>query len=161
MIQFVLYQPDIAQNVGTMLRLGAALNCPVHIIEPCGFPFSAKALRRSAMDYIDHVQLTTHMDFDAFERYRHDTPGRLCLLTTKAATPYTQISFADDDYLLVGQESAGVPEDIHRLADRRLLIPMAKNTRSLNVAVSLGMVAGEALRQTQQFPVPHAPSAKE
>ena len=153
MLQFVLFQPDIAQNVGTMLRLGAATGCPVHVIEPCGFPFSAKALRRSAMDYIDHVDLHTHIDMEAFEQYRSDNPGRLCLLTTKASKPYTGVDFAGSDYLLVGQESAGVPENIHKLADFRVFIPMAAHIRSLNVAVSLGMVVGEALRQTGQFPV--------
>lgn len=154
MVRFVLYQPDIAQNVGTILRLGAAFGCPVHIIEPCGFPFSTKALRRSAMDYIDHVTLIAHLDFDDFLRHRIDNPGRLCLLTTKAATPYTRCAFATSDYIMVGQESAGVPDTVHAKADERLLIPMQPGIRSLNVALSLGMVAAEALRQTNLFPVP-------
>ena len=151
MPRFAFFEPDIAQNLGTMLRTAASLECPAHVIEPCGFPFSAKGLRRAGMDYLDHVDLTTHMDWEAFQAYRTDNPGRLVLLTTKASVPYTQHQFADSDYLLVGRESAGVPEEVHAASDNRVLIPMAGSTRSLNVAVSLAMVAGEAMRQLGRF----------
>ena len=152
MPRFVFYQPDIAQNLGTMLRLAASMNCEAHVVEPCGFPFSAKALRRSAMDYIDHVTLHTHIDWEAFLQYRTNfAPGRLVLLTTKGRLPYTELTYEDSDYLLVGRESAGVPYDVHENADERIVIPMAKEMRSLNVAVSLAMVTGEAMRQLKRF----------
>jgi len=149
-MQLALYQPDQPQNTGTILRLGACLDVPVHIIEPCGFPFSIKALRRAAMDYIDHVEIIHHVDFEAFEAWRSDHKARLILLTTKASEPYTEAEFAPSDILLLGQESSGVPANVHRLADLRLLIPMKRQMRSLNIAVSASMVLGEALRQTSR-----------
>ena len=151
MPRLVFYQPDIAQNLGTMLRLAASMQCEAHVIEPCGFPFSAKGLRRAGMDYLDHVTLITHIDWDAFEDYRAANPGALALLTTKGAIPYTRHNYSETDYLMVGRESAGVPDDVHAIADIRLVIPMAKETRSLNVAVSLAMVVGEAMRQLHRF----------
>ncbi len=147
-----LYQPDIAQNVGTILRLGACLDLPVHVIEPCGFPFSARALRRSAMDYMETVDLTGHEDYAAFSQWQQSSGRRLILLSTKADTKYVNFNFHSDDILLLGQESAGVPQFIHDAVDARLRIPMVSHARSLNIAVSLAMVAGEMLRQSNGFP---------
>ena len=148
-MKIVLYQPDIPQNVGTIIRTATCLGCPVHIIEPCGFPFSIKALRRSAMDYADSAEIIKHTSFDHFEEMREKSGGRLILLSTKAATGLWDFKFNDDDYLLFGQESAGVPESVHDKADDRVIIPMEEGFRSLNVAVSTGMVLGEAIRQTK------------
>lgn len=154
MIEIAAYQPDIAQNLGTLIRTGACLNMPVHVIEPCGFPFSIKALRRSAMDYMQQANITQHLDYVAFREHMVlSTPAkRMVLLTTKGSVPYTDHQFAPGDILLLGQESAGVPDNIHADADVRLRIPMAPGTRSLNIAISLAMVAGEALRQLNSFP---------
>ncbi len=149
-MRLALYQPDQPQNTGTILRLGACMGVDVHIIEPCGFPFSVKALRRAAMDYVDHVNITRHVDFEAFEAWREADGGRLALLSTKASTPYCDALYSKDDILLLGQESAGVPEAVHATADMRLIIPMQPQLRSLNVAISAAMVLGEALRQTRR-----------
>ena len=151
-MQIALYQPDIAQNAGTILRLAACMDVPVHIIEPCGFPFSIKAFRRSGMDYLDHVDVTRHVDFDAFKLWRNESGARLVLLTTKASKPYTDCSFKSDDILLLGRESAGVPDDVHAEVDIRALIPMKEGMRSINVAMAASMVLGESLRQTNTFP---------
>ncbi|MGB0920792.1 MAG: tRNA (cytidine(34)-2'-O)-methyltransferase [Alphaproteobacteria bacterium] len=146
-MNLALFEPDIPQNAGTLLRLGAALGTPVHIIEPCGFPFGAdKGLKRAAMDYMDHVDLTRHPDWAAFEA---NPPGRLVLLTTKAAIPYWDFKFQSGDTLLLGRESSGVPGFVHERAEARLTIPMAGGLRSINVATAAAMVMGEALRQTQ------------
>ncbi|MGF1606556.1 MAG: tRNA (cytidine(34)-2'-O)-methyltransferase [Rhodothalassiaceae bacterium] len=153
MVALALFQPDQAANVGTILRLGACLDVPVHVIEPCGFAFSERALRRAGMDYLDHVRLTRHDDWRQFHQPSH---GRLILLTSRAATPYTKFRFQPDDRLLLGQESAGAPDYVHAAADARLLIPMAPGRRSLNIAVAAAMVLGEALRQTAGFPTPQA-----
>lgn len=140
-----LFEPDIPQNVGTMLRLGAAMDVPVHIIEPCGFPFGTdKGLKRAAMDYMDHVDLTRHPSWDIFAK---KPPGRLILLTTKAAAPYWDFKFQPGDTLLLGRESAGVPQAVHDRADARLTIPMQGGLRSINVATAAAMVLGEAMRQ--------------
>jgi len=147
-MRLALFQPDQPQNTGTILRLGACMGAEVHIIEPCGFPFSVKALRRAAMDYVDHVTITRHVDFSAFEAWRARDGGRLALLTTRASIAYTDTTFRDDDILLVGQESAGAPPEVHDAADMRLIIPMRPALRSLNVALSAAMVLGEAIRQT-------------
>lgn len=152
MIRLALYQPDIPQNTGAMLRLGACLAVPVDVIEPCGFPLSDKSLRRAGMDYLDQVDLTIHKGWDAFCLSLDDRSLRLILLTTKAETSYTDFSYVSDDVILMGRESAGVPDDVHKRADRRVTIPMSPRARSLNVATAAAMVLGEALRQTGSFP---------
>lgn len=154
-MRLALFQPDIPQNTGTLLRLGACLDLPVDIIEPCGFIFNEKAMRRAGMDYLDKVSVRRHNSWQDFLAFRAEHPeeyGRIILLTTHASTPYTDFEFRPDDVILMGRESAGVPEDVHQTADARLLIPMNKNARSINVAVSAVMVIGEALRQTNLFP---------
>jgi len=151
-MRLALYQPDIPQNTGTLIRLGACLDVPVEIIEPCGFPFSIKALRRAGMDYIDRAALTHHADWTAFLTDPGREAGRLGLLTTMAELSYTDFAFQPGDTLLLGRESAGVPENVHERADARVVIPLAAGVRSLNVAVAAAMVLGEALRQTGGFP---------
>jgi tRNA (cytidine/uridine-2'-O-)-methyltransferase len=152
MIRLALYQPDIAQNTGTILRLAACLGLAVDVIEPAGFPVSDKSFRRSGMDYLDHVAWRRHDDFTAFERWRQGDARRLVLMTTRAALPYAGFAFRPGDVIMAGRESAGVPDEVHAAADARILIPMAPGMRSLNVAVSVAMVAGEALRQLGGFP---------
>lgn len=150
-MKLALYQPDIAPNVGTLLRLGACLNVPVDIIEPCGFPFGARDLKRATMDYADISSVTRHPSWDAFiDKNGH---RRLILLTTKSADAYTGCAFHEDDVLVLGRESAGVPDSVHNRADLRLTIPMQPGMRSINVAMSAAMVLGEALRQTDGFPL--------
>ena len=149
-MQIALYQPDIPPNTGTMIRMAACLGVPVHIIEPCGFPFGEKSFRRAGMDYVDQSTVIRHKSWQDFQNNR--PRGRLVLLTTRSRTPYTEIQYEPTDILLLGRESAGVPEEVHNVADQRVLIPMKLGTRSLNVAVSAAMVLGEALRQTGQFP---------
>lgn len=149
-MRIVLYEPDIPQNVGSIIRTATCLGCPVHIIEPCGFPFSVKALRRAAMDYADKADITRHTSFDHFEKARAAAGGALVLMTTKAKTSFWDFSFKEDNWLLFGRESAGVPAHVRNLADTSLTIPMQPGFRSLNLAVSAGMVLGEALRQTRQ-----------
>ncbi len=139
-----LYQPDIPQNTGTLIRLGAALGVPIDIIEPCGFILSDAGLRRAGMDYLEMANITRHTGWEAF--FTHKS-GRLVLLTSKAADPYTRFSFARGDTLLLGRESAGVPDAVHAVVDARIGIPMVPPARSLNVAVAAAMVLGEALRQ--------------
>lgn len=153
-VRIALYQPDIPPNTGTLLRLGACLGVAVDIIEPCGFPFSEQSLKRAGMDYLGHVTLRKHLSWANFlEFLSTDMPdARLVLLTTRGADCYTEYSFRSNDVILLGQESAGVPEDVHARADARVRIPMTRGMRSLNVAVAGAMVIGEALRQTQQFP---------
>ena len=148
-MEIALYQPDIPQNTGTLLRLGACMGIAVHIIEPAGFHWSDKNLKRSGMDYAGHVEVTRHASFDRFMADRPE--GRLVLLTTRAATAYPEFEFRADDMLLLGRESAGVPDDVHGVADARIAVPMAPGMRSLNVAVAGAMVLGEALRQTGGF----------
>ena len=144
-MRLALYQPDIAQNAGAMLRLAACLGVPVDLIEPCGFVFGDTKLRRAGMDYLEHVDLIRHLSWAAF---RPTIPGRLVLLTTKASIVYTEAAFRPDDTLMVGRESAGVPDEVQEAADLRLRIPMRPGLRSLNVALAAAMVLGEALRQT-------------
>lgn len=152
MPDIALFQPDIPQNTGTILRLAACLGVRVHLIEPAGFPLSDSALKRAGMDYLERAALQRHITFDAFEDWRRGTDRRLILLTTKSEKPYTGCTFRDTDILLMGRESAGVPDAVHALADERLTIPMVEGMRSINVAVSAGIVLGEALRQTDSFP---------
>ncbi|MCC3861149.1 tRNA (cytidine(34)-2'-O)-methyltransferase [Pseudemcibacter aquimaris] len=149
-MHIALYQPDIPPNTGTIIRMAACLDVMVHIIEPCGFPFGEKSFRRAGMDYIDQSKITRHQSWETFLDWVGER--RIALLTTKAAEPYTEFKFLDEDILLLGRESAGVPDDVHERADARLLIPMTPETRSLNIAVSAAMVLGEALRQTSTFP---------
>lgn len=146
-LRIALYQPDIAGNTGTILRFAACLGLGVDIIEPAGFPLSDKALRRAGMDYIEMAALTRHVDWNAFEEWRKVNAKRLVLLSTKATAPYTEFAFAHGDILLFGRESAGVPDPVHQAADARLTIPMQGGARSINVALSVAMVAGEAVRQ--------------
>ena len=150
-MRLALFQPDIPQNAGTMMRLAACLDVAVDLIEPAGFVMSDKHLRRAGMDYLDHLALTRHISWQAFATSQ-DRPGRLVLLTTRAATAYTEFDFRADDTLLVGRESSGVPDEVHAFADAAVRIPMAGQMRSLNVAVAAAMVLGEALRQTRQLP---------
>jgi len=156
-MQLALFQPDIPPNTGTIICMSACLNVPVNIIEPCGFPFGEKSFRRAGMDYIDQSTVRRHKSWNHFL----DGCGtaRIILLTTAADSGYTDIAYHPDDIILLGRESAGVPDEVHERADRRVLIPMAPDKRSLNVAVSAAMVLGEALRQTGQFP-PLAESRK-
>jgi tRNA (cytidine/uridine-2'-O-)-methyltransferase len=147
-MEIALYEPDIPQNTGTILRLGACLGVPVHIIEPAGFPVSDRSFRRAGLDYLDAVKIERHISFAAFEEWRKANGRRLVLLTTKGDTRYPDFAFHDGDLLLVGRESSGVPDRVHAAADVSLRIPMREGLRSLNIAVALSMVLGEALRQT-------------
>lgn len=142
-----LYQPDIPQNAGTILRMCACLGLAAVIIEPAGFLVSDKHFRRAGMDYLDHVAIARHPHWAAFDGWRRANKRRLLLLSTKASQPYTAFPFQSGDILLLGRESAGVPESVHTAADARLLIPLKPPMRSLNVAVAAAMAAGEALRQ--------------
>lgn len=147
-MEIVLYEPDIPQNAGTIMRTAACLNVPVHIIEPAGFPVSDRSFRRAGLDYLDAVKIERHVSFDAFEDWRRKNSRRLVLLTTRAKTAYPAFAFREGDLLMVGRESAGVPDRVHAAADTSLRIPMREGLRSLNIAVALSMVLGEALRQT-------------
>lgn len=149
-MRLALFEPDIPQNTGAMLRLAACLGVGVDIIEPCGFVWSEPKLRRAGMDYLDQVDLRRHSSWAAFQATR--APGRLVLLTTRGDTALPCFTFRPDDTLLVGRESAGVPTAIHDGADARVLIPMAPGLRSLNVALAAALALGEALRQTGQWP---------
>lgn len=153
LVRLALYQPDIAQNTGTMLRLCACLGIGADIIEPAGFPVTDRHFRRAGMDYLAHVHLKRHASFTDFEASRAllAPKPRLILLTTQADQGYTDFSFAKSDILLVGRESAGVPQGVHTSADARIHIPMQKSLRSLNVAVAASMAIGEALRQLGGF----------
>jgi len=143
-----LFQPDIPQNAGTMLRACACLGVGAAIVEPAGFPVSDRHFRRAGMDYLDHVDIARHVSFAAFEDWRRAAGRRLVLLTTQGATPYTAFAFRPDDVVMVGRESAGAPADVHAAADARLVVPIRPELRSLNVAFAAAMVLGEALRQT-------------
>ena len=151
-MQIALYEPDIAQNTGTILRLAACFGIAAHIIEPAGFPVSDRAFRRAGMDYLDQVTITRHVSFAAFEDWRRTADLKLVLLTTRAATSYLDHQFTGRDVLMFGRESAGVPDAVHAAADARLTIPMREGLRSLNVAMACAMVVGEALRQAREAP---------
>lgn len=146
-ISIALYQPDIAGNTGTILRTAACLGFSVEIIEPCGFDISDRNLKRAGLDYAELAVLRRHADWKAFEDWRMSEKRNLVLMSTKAAHPYTDHRFGAADIILFGRESAGVPDHVHVAADTRLIIPMAEGRRSLNLAVSVAMVAGEMLRQ--------------
>jgi tRNA (cytidine/uridine-2'-O-)-methyltransferase len=150
-MRIALYQPDIPQNTGTILRLAACLGVEAHLIAPAAFPLSDRAFRRAGMDYLDAVALVRHASWPAFETWRKAHNCRLVLFTTTATQSYLDYAFRADDVLLFGRESAGVPAEVHAAADARLVIPMRSGLRSLNVAVAAAMAAGEALRQTGGF----------
>ncbi|MEQ1405148.1 tRNA (cytidine(34)-2'-O)-methyltransferase [Neorhizobium sp. Rsf11] len=147
-LRIALYQPDIPGNTGTILRLAACLGLSVDIIEPAGFDISDRNLKRSGMDYLASVALTRHVNWQRFDEWRREDGRRLVLASRKAALPYTRFEFRPDDILLFGRESAGVPDHVHETADARILIPMMAGQRSINVAMSAAMIAGEALKQT-------------
>lgn len=151
-IALALYQPDIAANTGTLLRLGACLGVTVHVIHPAGFALTDKNLARAGMDYLDKAALREHASFAAFEAWRRAEGRRLALLTTKASESAYAATFRDDDILLLGRESAGVPDAVADLCDLRLRIPMRPGLRSINVALAASMILGEALRQTGALP---------
>lgn len=146
-----LYQPDIPQNTGALLRLGACLDVAVHIIEPAGFDVSDRTLRRAGLDYIRHAQIVRHVSFEAFEAWRITTTHRLILLTTAASIAHTDLTYQPGDILMLGRESAGVPDDVHTVADKRVRVPMAEGRRSLNIVTAAAIVLGEGLRQTGGF----------
>ncbi len=147
-MRIALYQPDIPQNTGTILRLCACLGIEAHIIAPAGFPTSDRAFRRAGMDYLDAVALVRHSSWEAFATWRRAQGVRLLLFTTAATLSYLDYRYRADDVLLFGRESAGVPAEVHAAAEARLRIPIRPGLRSLNVAVAAAMAAGEALRQT-------------
>jgi len=148
-MRIALYEPDIPQNAGTILRLAACLGVEAHIIEPAGFPVTDRAFRRAGMDYLDQVTIVRHGSWDEFAEWRRHDGGRLILFTTRASVSYLDHAYRHDDVLLFGRESAGVPERVHAAADARLTIPIREGLRSLNVAVACAMALGEAMRQTR------------
>ena len=151
-MRIALYEPDIPQNTGTILRLCACLGIEAHIVEPAGFPVTDRAFRRAGMDYLDQVALVRHESFEAFQQWRTRERLPLVLLSTKAKDSYLDHVYRNDQVLLFGRESAGVPDSVHKAADARLRIPMQPGMRSLNVAVAAAIVASEALRQTKGLP---------
>lgn len=151
MIRLALYQPDIPQNAGTLIRLAACLGVECHLIAPLGFRADDRSLKRAGLDYIDRASIVRHRSWDAFEAWRRAKSHRLVLATTKASIAYTAFGFAPGDIIMVGRESAGVPETVHQASDARLAIPMQAEARSLNVATAAAMILGEALRQTGGF----------
>lgn len=152
-MRLALYQPDIPQNTGTILRLAACLGIDVDVIGPTGFDMTDRSLRRAGLDYLDHVTINRHETFAAFEAARG---GRLILVSAHAVTPHHEFAFEPSDILMLGRESAGVPDFVHTSADARVRIPMRPGLRSLNIAVAAALVLGEALRQTDGFPVDNA-----
>lgn len=149
-LRIALYQPDIAGNVGAVLRTAACFSVPCDIIEPCGFAFSDKALKRAGMDYATHARIQRHADWEAFLGTLNG--ARLVLMSSKASTPLPDFAFQPDDVILMGSESSGAPAEVHDRADARVYIPMAAGFRSLNISVSAGIALAEALRQTRRFP---------
>jgi len=157
-MRIALYEPDIPQNTGTILRLCACLGIAADIIEPAGFPTSDRAFRRAGMDYLDAVAIMRHASWRKFESWRRAERHRVVLFTTAAPLSYLDYRYAADDVLLFGRESAGVPEEVHAATDARVVIPIRPGLRSLNVAVAAAMAAGEALRQVGGIPLPSIPS---
>jgi tRNA (cytidine/uridine-2'-O-)-methyltransferase len=153
-MRLVLYQPDIPQNTGTLLRLSACLAVPIDLIGPAAFDFSDRSFRRAGLDYLEHARITRHESFEAFDAARRALSPipRIVLLTTHAETTHVDFRFCESDLLLLGRESAGVPQSVHDRADARIRVPMRAGLRSLNIAVAGAMVLGEALRQTNGFP---------
>lgn len=152
MIALALFQPDIAQNTGTLLRLGACLGVPVHVIGPAGFDLSDRAVRRAGMDYLEHAALVRHIGWTAFLAWAEADRRRLVLATTRGSTSHLATAYTAADVILLGRESAGVPDDVHERADARVRIPMRAGLRSLNVAIAGAMILNEALRVTGGFP---------
>jgi tRNA (cytidine/uridine-2'-O-)-methyltransferase len=150
-MRLALFQPDIPQNLGAALRLGACLGVAVDVIEPCGFPLSERAVRRAALDYAALAEVTRHHSWDRFLEDRARTGGRLVLFTTRGAAPFHSFAYGPDDILLFGRESAGVPDEVHDAAEARLFIPLQPGARSLNVVTAAAIALGEALRQTGGF----------
>jgi tRNA (cytidine/uridine-2'-O-)-methyltransferase len=150
-VELALYQPDIAQNTGAMLRLGACLGVPVHIIHPTGFTFSRQAMRRGGLDYLDHADLHEHASYADFSAWRRAEGKRLVLLSTRAAASAYDAAYGGADVIMVGRESAGVPDAVRDDAELAVRIPMRQDMRSLNVAMAASLVLGEALRQTDGF----------
>ena len=148
-MRIALYEPEIAGNVGAVMRLGACLGLAVDLIEPLGFAWDDRRVRRTAMNYIDHVEVRRHRDFDSF---RAASPGRLALFTTKATARLHDFTFEDGDILLFGKESGGVPDEIAERCDARLRIPQRPEVRSFNLATAATLAAAEALRQTGGLP---------
>ena len=146
-MRIALFEPDIPQNTGNIFRLGACLGIEVDIIEPTGYVFDDKRFKRSSMDYINYIQYKRHLDWDAFYQWSKDNQYRIILLTTKSKKKYTNYQFQNNDILLFGRESAGVPQNVHNNVDEQLTIPMVKNLRSINVSSSVALVVGEACRQ--------------
>lgn len=160
-MRLALYQPDIPQNAATIVRMAACLGVPVALIGPAGFDASDRGFRRAGMDYLERSQIAIHASFTAFEDARRKDGGRLVLLTTRGALPYAGFQFSPGDVLMLGRESAGVPQAVHEAADARIVIPMRPGLRSLNVALAAAMVLGEALRQTSGFLTPAIEEAEE
>ncbi len=150
-MRIALYQPDIPQNTGTLMRLSACMNAPIDIIEPCGFLWNNTKLKRSGMDYLDKVDYTRHTSFNAFMAWAKKNNKRIILLSTKASESYIEFKFQENDILLLGRESSGVPEEVHKTVDGRVIIPMFGEFRSINIATAGAMVLGEALRQTNKI----------
>ena len=150
-MRIALYQPDIPQNAGNIFRLGACLGVAVDIIEPTGFIFDDKKFKRSAMDYINHIEYKRHIDWNHFYDWTKKNKFRLILMTTKTSQSFYKFEFFSTDILLFGRESAGVPEKIHQLVDHRLTIPMKEGVRSINLSSSVALVIGESLRQTNKI----------
>jgi tRNA (cytidine/uridine-2'-O-)-methyltransferase len=151
-MRLALFQPDIPQNLGAALRLGACMGVPVDVVEPCGFPLSDRAVRRAAMDYAEKAEVTRHSSWSRFLEAPERAQGRLLLFTTSGAEPFHKFRYRPDDVLLFGRESAGVPPEVHAAADARLFIPLTAGARSLNLVNAAAMALGEALRQTGGFP---------
>ena len=151
MIRLALYQPDIPQNMGTIMRLGACLAIPIDVIGPTGFDLSDRALKRAGMDYLQNVDLTKYVSFEKYIKSHEQSAGRLILCSTKSDKNYTDFNFKQGDTLMLGRETSGVPSEVHDIADNAVKIPMANNMRSLNIAVSAAMISGEALRQLKGF----------
>ncbi|WP_316979182.1 tRNA (cytidine(34)-2'-O)-methyltransferase [Shumkonia mesophila] len=150
-MRLALFEPDIPQNAGTMIRTAVCLGVPVDLIEPCGFVWGDRHFRRAGMDYLERAGITRHESWETFLAASRAAHRRLVLLTTKGTVRHIDFRFGPDDVLIVGRESAGAPEAVHAAADARLVVPMAAGERSLNVAVTAALVLGEALRQTGGF----------
>lgn len=150
-VDLALYQPDIANNTGTLIRLSACLGTTIHIIHPTGFAFSAKSLARAGLDYVDHASVREHVSWSQFDAWRRSEQRRLVLLTTKAETSAYATAYGPNDILMVGRESAGVPDAVAEAADLRIRIPMRDGLRSINVALAATLILGEAKRQTDGF----------
>ena len=149
MLNLVLFQPDIPQNFGATLRLSACMGCRIHVVEPCGFPLDHAKLRRAGMDYIDKAQWQRHLNWETFLDHRQIHPGRLMLLETDGQTRYTDIAYSPSDYIVIGRESAGTPRELYPVMDHTITIPMQPEVRSLNMAMSAGILVAEACRQLE------------